>query len=60
MVVLEKPTQPFSTADSSVEVRRWLVPRREQQHVAFALVIALMMKVRQVLAKHTPQRSLFE
>ena len=60
MVVLEQSAQPFATADRSLEARCWPGSRREQKHIAFALMIPLPMKMRQVFAKRTPQGNLTE
>ena len=58
MVVLEHSAQAFATANGVFQTARGLLPRREQQNVALALTITLLMIVRQVVAERVPQRTL--
>jgi hypothetical protein len=58
MVVLEQPAQPFPTTNRLIPASHWFLTRREQQHIALALMIPFLMKVPQVFSQHPPQRSL--
>jgi hypothetical protein len=58
LVVPQKSTQPLATLDRS-RAALWNVLRK-QQDVAFALMIALSVKVRNVFGERSPQGTLTE
>ena len=53
MIITQEPTQPFATSHGlfAAEVR---IPR-EQQHIAFPLVISLSVEMLNVFAQRPPQ-----
>src|SRR5438105_630910 len=54
-VVFQEPAEPFTTLHRAL-TRRVLADERKEQHVVFALVIPLMMKMLDILRQHMAER----
>src|SRR5712691_10084103 len=54
-VVFQEPAEPFTTLHRAL-TRRVLADDRKEQHVVFALVIPLMMKMLDILRQHMAER----
>jgi hypothetical protein len=53
-VVFEQPAKPFTTLNRTLPLRVWANCRKEP-HVAFALMIPLVMIMFHILVEHMPQ-----
>ena len=54
MVVPEQSAKPFTTAEGSLRAGRSLTIAREQKHIAFCLMVTLLMEMHEVFSEHTP------
>src|SRR2546425_2450824 len=55
VVVFQQPAQPFTALNRACALCV-VADRRKEQHIALALMIPLVMKMRHVLCQHMPER----